>query len=90
MIICNSVQNQARQAGDRRGRNACVYNDDEIHSDAEDPPDQGISFEDFLFWGGFMGMIIDEEREERRLKKKKEQDFEPEDFLGLDSKNKDN
>ena len=41
----------------------------------EEPVESGISFEDFLFWGGFMGMMTDEEREERRRMKKIEKEI---------------
>ena len=37
----------------------------------EEPLESGISFEEFLFWGGFLGINIDEEREERRRKKER-------------------
>lgn len=56
----------------------------------DNSPKDPLSFENFLFWGGFLGMNIDEEREERRRKKKKERDtLEPDDIFDLDDKEKD-
>ena len=49
--------------------------------DVEDTYEPVISFEDFRFWGGFLGMNIDEEREERRRKKKKREFSDPEDNI---------
>lgn len=34
--------------------------------------------DDFMFWGGFLGINIDEEREEKRGKKKKRVDTDSE------------
>lgn len=48
-----------------------IHDDTEISLDVEGTPEPAISFEDFLFWGGFLGINIDEERDERRWKEKK-------------------
>jgi len=53
-------------------------------------PNNPLSFENFLFWGGFLGMNIDEEREDRHRKKKKERaTLEMDDVLDLDKKDED-
>jgi len=55
-----------------------------------DSPKDGFTLEEFTFWGGFLGMNIDEERERRRRKKKIEKDIlEPDDVFGLEDKDKD-
>ncbi|MBN2059913.1 MAG: hypothetical protein JW882_05790 [Deltaproteobacteria bacterium] len=47
----------------------------------EVPVEKGISFEDFLFWGGYLGIMIDEEEEERQSIKKEERAlYDPEDI----------
>jgi len=48
-----------------------------------------FTVEDAMFWGGYLGINIDEEREDRRLAKKIERESEPENILGLDVKDKD-
>lgn len=49
--------------------------------DVEETSEGGISFDDFLFWGGFLGINIDEERLDRRRKKKKREFSDPEDSI---------
>jgi hypothetical protein len=57
-----------------------IVEDNTAHDiEQEEPLEPGISFDDFLFWGGFLGINIDEEREERRRKKKKREISDPED-----------
>ena len=57
-----------------------IVEDNTVHDiEQEEPLEPGISFDDFLFWGGFLGINIDEEREERRRKKKKREISDPED-----------
>ena len=61
--------------------------EDNIVQDVENEEslESGISFEDFLFWGGFVGINIDEEREGRRLAKKLERETsEPDDIFRVD------
>ena len=45
-----------------------------------------FTIEDAMFWGGYLGMMIDEEREDRRLMKKLEKESETEDILDSDKK----
>ena len=52
-------------------------------------PEDPLSFQNFLFWGGYLGMMIDEEREDRRLVKKIERESETENILDLDKKDED-
>lgn len=58
-----------------------ISDDADNFFDVEDTPEPSISFDDFLFWGGFLGINIDEEREERRRKKKKREPSDPEDNI---------
>ena len=58
-----------------------IFGDADNSMDAEDAPKPGISFDEFLFWGGFLGINIDEERMERRRKKKKRELSDPGDGI---------
>jgi len=42
-----------------------------------------------MFWGGYLGMMVDEEREDRLLAKKLERESEPEDILSPEDKEED-
>ena len=54
-----------------------IVEDNTAHDiEQEEPLEPGISFDDFLFWGGFLGINLDEEREDRRLMKKMEKKTE--------------
>ncbi len=48
-----------------------------------------FSIEDAMFWGGYLGINIDEEREDRRLAKKLERESEPENILNSEDKEED-
>lgn len=37
-------------------------------------PQEPFTLEEFTFWGGFLGINIDEERKDKKRKKKKEQE----------------
>lgn len=39
-----------------------LLDDSDEQTDIDETHKEGISFEEFLFWGGFLGMNIDEER----------------------------
>ena len=58
-----------------------ISSDGDNALDVEESSSSGISLEDFTFWGGFLGINIDEEREERRRKKKKREFSDPEDGI---------
>jgi len=49
-------------------------------------PKDPLSFENFLFWGGYLGMNFDETRRRRKIKK---EDIEPDDILDVDKKDED-
>ena len=63
-----------------------IIEQDQNTLDVEETPENGISLEDFLFWGGFMGMMIDEEREEKRLAEKADRTSAKENLLDTEDK----
>ena len=67
--------------------------DNTINNDSEsenDFPKDDFTIEDAMFWGGYLGMMVDEEREDRRLAKKIEKEnLEPKGILDSDKKDED-